>query len=64
MQNHMVQVLCIVAMEPPITLHGDYVRDEKVRVLKHVPKILLKNVTVGQYVQSPDGKVKVNNFPI
>ena len=33
-QNHMLQLLCIVAMEPPASLDADAVRDEKVKVLR------------------------------
>lgn len=34
LQNHMLQLLCLTAMEPPISLDADAVRDEKVKVLK------------------------------
>ena len=33
-QNHILQLLCLVAMEPPTTLAADAVRDEKLKVLK------------------------------
>lgn len=33
-QNHLMQLLCLVAMEPPYSLHADSVRDEKVKVLR------------------------------
>ncbi len=33
-QNHLFQVLAITAMEPPVTMHADDLRDEKVKVLK------------------------------
>jgi glucose-6-phosphate 1-dehydrogenase len=33
-QNHLLQVLCIVAMEPPVSLRPDAVRDEKLKVLE------------------------------
>jgi glucose-6-phosphate 1-dehydrogenase len=35
-QNHLLQVLTLVAMEPPATLTADAVRDEKVKVLKSI----------------------------
>ena len=41
-QNHMLQLLCLVAMEPPTSLDPDAVRDEKLKVLKS-----LKPVTNG-----------------
>ncbi|MBY0423885.1 MAG: glucose-6-phosphate dehydrogenase, partial [Parvularculaceae bacterium] len=33
-QNHLMQLLCLVAMEPPLDLSADTVRDEKIKVLK------------------------------
>jgi glucose-6-phosphate 1-dehydrogenase len=36
LQNHMLQLLCMVCMEPPIDLSADAIRDEKVKVLKAV----------------------------
>jgi glucose-6-phosphate 1-dehydrogenase len=33
-QNHMMQLLCLVAMEPPVRFEADAVRDEKVKVLR------------------------------
>jgi glucose-6-phosphate 1-dehydrogenase len=33
-QNHLMQLLCLIAMEPPCSLDADSVRDEKVKVLK------------------------------
>jgi glucose-6-phosphate 1-dehydrogenase len=51
-QNHMLQLLCLVAMEPPTSLAADAVRDEKLKVLKSLVPIgdHLAEVTVrGQY---------------
>ena len=33
-QNHMLQLLCIIAMEPPASSDGDAVRDEKLKILR------------------------------
>ena len=33
-QNHMLQLLCLIAMEPPVSLEADRVRDEKLKVLR------------------------------
>ena len=38
-QSHLIQVMTLVAMESPVSLEGDAVRDEKVKVLKSVRKI-------------------------
>jgi glucose-6-phosphate 1-dehydrogenase len=52
-QNHLLQLLCIVAMEPPATIDADAVRDEKVQVLRALKPYTLAEVqshTVrGQY---------------
>ncbi|QDV34072.1 glucose-6-phosphate dehydrogenase [Tautonia plasticadhaerens] len=37
-QNHMMQLLCLVAMEPPVDLSADAVRTEKVKVLQSLPR--------------------------
>ena len=39
MQNHMLQLLTLIAMEPPVSLSDEDVRDEKVKVLKQMPPI-------------------------
>ena len=52
-QNHMLQLLCLVAMEPPTSTQADALRDEKLKVLKALKPITpeaVPNVTVrGQY---------------
>jgi len=52
-QNHILQLLCLVAMEPPSSMKADAVRDEKLKVLKGLKRIDGSNaahVTVrGQY---------------
>ncbi|MDQ2696654.1 MAG: glucose-6-phosphate dehydrogenase [Pseudomonadota bacterium] len=52
-QNHILQMLCILAMEPPISIDPDAVRDEKLKVLKALKPITERdaiNKTVrGQY---------------
>lgn len=61
-QNHLLQLLCLVAMEPPLDLSPDTVRDEKIKVLRALRPITAENVreyTVrGQYGQgAADGEV-------
>jgi glucose-6-phosphate 1-dehydrogenase len=52
-QNHMMQLLCLVAMEPPVDLSADAVRNEKVKILQALPKWtdedVEKNVIRAQY---------------
>jgi glucose-6-phosphate 1-dehydrogenase len=38
-QNHLMQLLCLVAMEPPCSLEANSVRDEKVKVLRSIRKM-------------------------
>ncbi len=53
-QNHMMQLLMLTAMEPPASLDTESIRDEKVKVLKSLeimtPESVEKNVVRGQYV--------------
>ncbi|MBI2431420.1 MAG: glucose-6-phosphate dehydrogenase [Candidatus Hydrogenedentes bacterium] len=49
MQNHLLQMLALVAMEPPVALNSHYVRDEKVKALRCVAPLTLNDVVVGQY---------------
>ena len=52
-QNHMMHLLCLVAMEAPVSLNADAVRDEKVKVLQAVRPIpeecLVNGVVRAQY---------------
>ena len=52
-QNHLLQLLCIVAMEPPVSLEADDVRDEKLKVMRSLRKMDLaaigRDTVRGQY---------------
>ena len=48
-QNHLFQVLAILAMEPPIRTDSQSVRDEKVKVLKAISPVDRKNLVRGQF---------------
>jgi glucose-6-phosphate 1-dehydrogenase len=48
-QNHLFQVLSNLAMEPPVGLNSEPVRDEKVKVLKAIPPIEPQNLVRGQF---------------
>ncbi|KAG8447756.1 hypothetical protein GDO86_015026 [Hymenochirus boettgeri] len=56
MQNHLLQMMCLVAMEKPVSTNSDDVRDEKVKVLKSVSPLTLDSLVVGQYVGDPEGQ--------
>lgn len=53
-QNHLLQILTIIAMSPPANLSADNIRDEKVKVLKSLRYIddhnVRKNIVKGQYI--------------
>jgi glucose-6-phosphate 1-dehydrogenase len=48
-QNHLFQVLTNLAMEPPVRMDSESVRDEKVKVLKAVPPLAAGDVVRGQF---------------
>lgn len=52
-QNHALQLLCAIGMEPPINAHADAIRDEKLKVLRSLkawtPETLRQHVVRGQY---------------
>ena len=72
-QNHLLQLLCIVAMEQPISLDADDVRDEKLKVLRSLRRMGLADIkrdTVrGQYTagasegQAVKGYLEEANVP-
>jgi glucose-6-phosphate 1-dehydrogenase len=53
-QNHALQLLCGIAMEPPINAHADAIRDEKLKVLRALKpwttQTLNTDAVRGQYV--------------
>ncbi len=62
-QNHMMQLLSLMAMEPPVALEADAVRDEKVKVLRAIKRLtpaeIPKVVVRGQY-----GPGAINGRPV
>ncbi len=63
-ENHLMQLLCLTAMEPPISLSADAVRDEKVKVLRSLRsmerRVVAENVVRGQYGR---GFVRADEVP-
>lgn len=53
-QNHALQLLCLVALEPPVAFEADAVRDEKVKVLRSVRRLnneeVFRQVVRGRYL--------------
>lgn len=62
-QNHALQLLCALAMEPPVNAHADAIRDEKLKVLRSLKpwtaETLEQHVVRGQY-----GPGTVNGVPV
>jgi glucose-6-phosphate 1-dehydrogenase len=48
-QNHLFQVMCNLAMEPPVRTDSESIRDEKVKVLKAVPTLAVQGIVRGQF---------------
>ncbi|MEO1290633.1 MAG: glucose-6-phosphate dehydrogenase, partial [Chloroflexota bacterium] len=48
-QNHLLQLLTLTAMEPPSSFSADELRNEKVKVLKSIRQIALEDAVRGQY---------------
>ena len=49
MQNHLLQIVALLAMEPPVGADADALRDEKVKLLSQVRTIDPTDVVRGQY---------------
>lgn len=50
MQNHMMQLLCLIAMEPPAKFDPDAVRDEKLKVIRALDSVKMDDIVRGQYL--------------
>ena len=66
-QNHLLQLLCIVAMEPPANIEADTMRDEKLKVLRALKPIVGEDVAArtvrGQYRAGAIGNKPVPGYP-
>jgi glucose-6-phosphate 1-dehydrogenase len=66
LQNHMLQLLCLVAMEPPSDMEPDSVRNEKVKVLRSLrrfaPAVAQSNSVRGQYAAGVVGGKQVKGY--
>jgi len=62
-QNHIMQILSLVAMEPPVNLNTNSIRTEKLKVIEAIeditPEFLRDNVVFGQY-----GKGVIDGIPV
>ena len=56
LQNHLLQVLALIAMEPPSDLTSQYMEDEKMKVFRSIESLMPSDVVRGQYVGYLDEK--------
>jgi glucose-6-phosphate 1-dehydrogenase len=65
-QNHLLQLLSLIAMESPVELSADAIRDEKVKVIKSLRPMsaedVAKNVVRGQYTAGSIGGKEVPGY--
>ncbi len=61
-QNHMLQLLALVAMEPPASFDSTAVRDEKVKVLRSLRKVERDETVTGQYRAGAIGGAAVPGY--
>ena len=65
-QNHLLQVLSLIAMEPPVGFHADFIRDEKVKVYRTIRPIkgddIDQAVVLGQYTSGTIKGQKVGGY--
>uniref|UniRef100_A0A6G1SBY9 Glucose-6-phosphate 1-dehydrogenase n=1 Tax=Aceria tosichella TaxID=561515 RepID=A0A6G1SBY9_9ACAR len=61
MQNHLLQMLSLLAMERPVSSDPERIRDEKVKVLRCMPPIKREDIVLGQYVgdESAEGDARL-----
>ncbi|MEM9551514.1 MAG: glucose-6-phosphate dehydrogenase [Pseudomonadota bacterium] len=54
LQNHLMQLVCLIAMEPPARFEPDAVRDEKLKVIRALDPVPAHHIVRGQYAAGPD----------
>lgn len=60
MQNHLLQMLALVAMDQPLSLDSQFVRDEKVKALRAVAPLSREDLVIGQYTA---GELGGHHYP-
>jgi glucose-6-phosphate 1-dehydrogenase len=56
LQNHILQTLALIAMEAPVSMEAEYIRDEKHKLIKSLRPIQHQDVLLGQYISSGEKK--------
>jgi glucose-6-phosphate 1-dehydrogenase len=64
--NHIFQLLCLTAMEPPVSFNADVVRDEQAKILKAIqpmsPEDVILRTVRGQYGEGSNGTDKLPGY--
>lgn len=61
-QNHLMQLFCLIAMEPPAKFDPDAVRDEKLKVIRALDPVEPHHIVRGQYDAVPDDAVEQPSY--
>ncbi len=61
-QNHLTQVLSLVAMNPPVSFDAEAIRDEKVKVLRSIRSLTPADVVLGQYTDGAIGEDRMVSY--
>ncbi|KAH1098473.1 hypothetical protein J1N35_015394 [Gossypium stocksii] len=62
MQNHLLQILALFAMETPVSLDAEDIRNEKVKVLRSMRPLRLEDLVIGQYKSHSKGGVTYPSY--
>ena len=61
-QNHLLQLVCLIAMEPPARYEADAIRDEKLKVLRSLKELTFDDAVRGQYTAGFKDDVSVTSY--
>ena len=61
-QNHLTQVLSLIAMEPPVSFDAEAIRDEKVKVLQSIKPLQPDDAVFGQYTSGLVGGIPAPGY--
>lgn len=53
MQNHLLQIMALIAMEPPDKMTAGHICNQKVKILRSIPTLALDDIRVGQFTAAP-----------
>ncbi len=56
MQNHLLQIMSLVAMEKPESSVDEDIRKEKAKLIRAIRPVVEEDIVVGQYIGNPQGK--------